>query len=78
LPWGRGAGFERVVGIFGREHHVDRLTQQLPPTLRRIKSACDLAGFKQIAAVIGIGAPVRALGPGKEIAQRMIFLIYLR
>src|SRR6056297_2528295 len=71
LPWRRGARLQRVVRVFGAEHHVDRLAQKLAPAACGVEAAGDLAGFEQVAAIVGIGAAVGAFGQLEEIAQRL-------
>src|SRR6056297_206656 len=72
LPWCRSAGVQRVIRIFGRQHHVDHLAQQLPASARRIVAAGNLRCFQQIMAIVPVGA---AVGAGGVLEKRLQGLI---
>jgi hypothetical protein len=71
LPRCRFALGQGLVGIFGRQHQVDDLSQQRPPPARRVKSADKLRSFQEKMPVVAIGAGIRAVRCGKESLKRL-------
>ncbi|MPL80155.1 hypothetical protein SDC9_26049 [bioreactor metagenome] len=71
LPGRRFPGGEGVIGVLGRQHHVDDLAQQDPPAAGGVEPARHLAGFQQIVAVVAIGAGVGAAGACEELGDRL-------